>query len=374
MEDKKLELEIYEILNASRSAIDNITYSSLEKIHTDNKDSDLIILHLNIRGLLSNIIELKQLLVTLQTKMMLPDVVLLCETFLNETTKNSIKITGYNLHSIERVKKRGGGVCILVKDDIPCKIVSEYSLINDTHESIMAVLYNKYYVMELYQVPNTTELKFLEYVESVLKNLRGKNLVIGSDYNLDLLKSHLHANTAHFLNCLLEENLLPSITIPTRVTPQTATLIDNIFFTSTISTQIDVKVIETDISDHYPCLLLLTCNINPCGREGYTYQKLDKAAYSQIKAVLRKMNWVEMYKMDSVDDMSNFLTKTIINTRDTYAPLKKGTNSNNIRLANEPWLYLSILKCHDKSQQLYKTWVKSGRDRTSALYESYKNY
>ena len=49
------------------------------------------------------------------------------------------------------------------------------------------------------------------------------------DHNLDLLKCNVHKQTQALLDGLTDKNLLPTITRPTRITQNTAPLLDNIF-------------------------------------------------------------------------------------------------------------------------------------------------
>ena len=55
-----------------------------------------------------------------------------------------------------------------------------------------------------------------------------RRLIIGMDHNLDLIKSDKHRPTKEFIEVNLENELIPTITKPTRITRNTATLIDNI--------------------------------------------------------------------------------------------------------------------------------------------------
>ena len=50
------------------------------------------------------------------------------------------------------------------------------------------------------------------------------------DFNIDLLKVNIHAQTNEFVNDvdLISQGFLPKITRPTRITPHSATLIDHI--------------------------------------------------------------------------------------------------------------------------------------------------
>ena len=77
------------------------------------------------------------------------------------------------------------------------------------------------------------------------------------DHNLDLLKSDLHAPTRKLLDTLLDANMLPTITRPSRIMQHSATLIDNIFISQHLQQNFDSAIIIDDISDHLPCIILM---------------------------------------------------------------------------------------------------------------------
>ena len=52
---------------------------------------------------------------------------------------------------------------------------------------------------------------------------------MGFYQNHDLLKSHIHSQTPIFLENLLNANLIPTVTRPTRTTKGSVTLTDNIY-------------------------------------------------------------------------------------------------------------------------------------------------
>ena len=54
-------------------------------------------------------------------------------------------------------------------------------------------------------------------------------MILGMNHNLNLLKCEIHKGTHDILDLMLQHQLYPSITRPSRVTQMTATLIDNIF-------------------------------------------------------------------------------------------------------------------------------------------------
>ena len=79
--------------------------------------------------------------------------------------------------------------------------------------------------------------------------------ILGMDHNLDLLKASSHKITQEFIDLNFNNNLLPCITRPTRITKTSATLIDNIFVSQTLHKSFDSCILINDLSDHMPSLL-----------------------------------------------------------------------------------------------------------------------
>ena len=97
-------------------------------------------------------------------------------------------------------------------------------------------------------------LEIEELLSNTFKNY-SKEIILAEDFNIDLLKINEHKDTNSFYNCMTSHLLIPTITRPTRITPTSASLIDNIF-TNAWSKVTDSFIIPTDLSDHFP---ILTC-------------------------------------------------------------------------------------------------------------------
>ena len=66
-----------------------------------------------------------------------PDFILICETFLNDNNMNNYNIKGYKKECNNRINKKGGGVAILIKDNINYNIVEKLKInINNEFESL----------------------------------------------------------------------------------------------------------------------------------------------------------------------------------------------------------------------------------------------
>ena len=69
------------------------------------------------------------------------------------------------------------------------------------------------------------------------------------DFNINLLDYSTSPPVENFLNFMISHNYYPVITLPTRVTPLSCTLIENIF-SNRVDEKESTEVITTNISDH----------------------------------------------------------------------------------------------------------------------------
>ena len=78
-----------------------------------------------------------------------------------------------------------------------------------------------------YRPPNCNVRTFLkEYSNLIMSLKRNKyhEIIIGIDYNLDLLKANSHSQTNEFLELNLRKSLIPCISKPTRITHEDSQL------------------------------------------------------------------------------------------------------------------------------------------------------
>ena len=121
---------------------------------------------------------------------------------------------------------------------------------------------NKHIVIRsMYQPPNNTNETFTESILEIKYKIalekEKKELILGMDHKYNLLKSTEHKKTQKFLDTLLNKELFPTITRPTRITRSSATLIDNIFVSLNLHKKFDSPILINDMLDHLPILTLL---------------------------------------------------------------------------------------------------------------------
>ena len=113
----------------------------------------------------------------------------------------------------------------------------------------------------IYRPPDTDINSFVAIITDILSVIKAerKTCYLLGDFNINLINVSNHMPTAEFLEVMYSHAFNPLITKPTRVTGNTATLIDNIFTNS--SRNSFNGIILSDISDHFPIFCI---NITKC--------------------------------------------------------------------------------------------------------------
>ena len=226
-----------------------------------------------------------------------PDIILLCETW---HSKNSPvpEIEGYSSVHKYREHKKGGGVAILISENLNYKPRPDLELSSEVYEHCLVEVKLKtenIICCSGYRAPNTDTALFLKEYEKIAEKINRINktkVVIGLDHNLDLLNYVKHCPTREFVCINENKNLVPGIMRPTRITNISATLIDNIFVSDSYVPMIRSQIIIDDISDHLPtCVILENINIGAKERKRITTRKMSKRSINLIRNELRDVNW-----------------------------------------------------------------------------------
>ena len=147
----------------------------------------------------------------------------------------------------------------------------------------------KIVLCSMYRPPNTDLTHFITSMNSITSTLisEKKEIILGMDHNLDLLKSGSHKQTQLFLNDLLDKEIYPTITRPTRICHNVATLIDNVFVSKNLHKFFESAILIEDISDHLPLLILLKQTKLICNKPiEFETRKLNAKNINLIKQII----------------------------------------------------------------------------------------
>ena len=291
-----------------------------------------------------------------------------------------VDILNYTMISNHRMSCKGSGTAIFVRNVIPFKTQKD---LNIFHKKIIESIFvkisakngKKIIVGSLYHPPNNVPSEFttkLNELTSKVKLEKNKELILGMDDNLDLLKSGTHKPTQVFLEDLLNKNKLPTITRPTKITQNSTTLIDNIFVSEKLHHFFESAVIITDISNHLPSLSLLkqTKLLDQKLLE-FGSHNLSQAKIKTIKTKLLQVDWTNVLNSTSSNENFDKFLPKVNNIMDKISPAKMIRISVKGRYI-EPWMKQGLEILSRKKQKLYRAYLMTNsipEDR-----ERYLNY
>lgn len=292
----------YEVSNTYTNPSRYITEEGLKTFFNQNCDTCIKYLHVNSRSLKKNFKEVCNLLTISHPLTALA----ISETWLTDATHDIYHIPGYCFVSKFRVNKIGGGVGMYVNEGYCFKICENLCRMSSCIESIFIELTisanTKILLGCIYRPPNSDIILFNSEIETIL-NVANKSkynyTLIAGDFNLDLLKHETHTHTNDFLNVMLSYYMFPTIHRPTRISNNSATLLDNIFI-DTVRNSYEAAIIYNDISDHLPVAVTLeTSNITNINQtiSSKKTRCFDKQYISKFNNYLLNTNWDNVYNI-----------------------------------------------------------------------------
>ena len=228
----------------------------LKELISDKENSKgLSLLHLNIYSLPFHIAKFTNLLSELNSNF---KIIGITETRL--TTKkdpvNSIEIPNYNKEHTPAESDKGGALLYISKeinyktrDDLK---IYKKKLLESEFIEVLSDSNKNAIVGCIYKHPGLTIQEFnFDFLYPLIDKLatENKNIVLLGDFNVDLLDYESNNPTREFLDLMFSASLTPQITVPTRLTVRSKTLIDNIF-TNPVEESTISRNLECCISDH----------------------------------------------------------------------------------------------------------------------------
>ena len=195
-----------------------------------------------------------------------------------------------------------------------------------------------------------------------------KELILCTDQNIDLLKSSTNKNCQDLLDLMCDKQLLPGITRPTRITKNSATLIDNIYASFSLVKEFQSTILLEDISDHLPCMLML-CK-SKRSREPLVIKKRNLCD-ENVQSIVDDLNSVNWHYLDNIDCDTGFTSfhNKVIEIIDRHSPEYSVKISAKKKIRN-PWITVGMHRSSIALSKMYKKTVSL--DPSSDLCKNYR--
>ena len=172
---------------------------------------------------------------------------------------------------------------------------------------------------------------------------------------------------------IFQHGLIPSINKPTRVSKKSATCIDHITTNSFLKHNIQIGIVKSDVSDHFPIFMISTTRIinTPTKEEFVFRRKINDHSIKLFKNSLKNRNWEDITNTSDPNEVYDKFLKTFSSMYEIYFPISKiKIKSKNLL---SPWITKGLLKSSKRKQRLYDRFLKHRTYRNETQYKNYKN-
>lgn len=237
--------------------------------------------------------------------------------------------------------------------------IEEFSLIREDFESLVIKVFfddNKFkIIINLYRIPNSNIEVFLEWLNNMLVKLKTSNadeIILCGDLNINLINFNNHSPTNEFLNSLISHSFLPLITLPSRITQNSANLLDNIF-TNKSSDHYQSGLIYSSLSDHLPVFYL-----NVIKKKEQPISKIKKRNMSKnnielFKQKLSSNDWSPIQNDYQPESAFKKFSTEIEKKFETCFPFKN-VNQNKKRTPVNNWMTRDLLNLRNTKDKLFR--------------------
>ena len=311
------------------------------------------------------------------------DVIGISETKLlkNCKPKFDINLEGYKCFHVDTESNKGGSL-LYISDTLNSKqrpdletllyksevLESTFiEIINPHKKNIIVGCIYRHPSMDLHEFNNEYLIPFMEIL-----NKEDKKKFLQGDFNVDLLKIDEDPRSSTFFDTLTSKLFVPHIIHPTRITPTSKTLIDNIFSNCSNHEEGISGNLTVSLSDHLAQFLIIPeeAHKSPKKRNLYTHD-LKKFDRENFHSDFQKIHWPHITYLHNKDPNESFLNlhSTIDTIVNKYLPIRKMTKKE-IKHKQKPWITNEILNLIKQRDKIYKRFLKTEDELVKKIYST----
>ena len=267
------------------------------------------------------------------------DILCVSETWLTEDVLDAVLLVpGYRLFRCDRPGgRRGGGVAILVSDDL------RVSRLHDTSDgepgvealwlSVGGAGWAQVIVGAIYRPPGTLTVRLRGAIREQLEMAlaAGKPVYALGDFNVNLLSAN-SADTVHFNSLLRDFSMSQLISEPTHPHPVPSLL--DLAVTNVPSADIQVSVLPHIVADHLPIVVRPPAPRMRRPPTVISSRPWDRVDWDAFSADILNADWEPFFASDDVNDKLAIFMRIWDAVAEVHSPVTRMT----LRRPACPWL------------------------------------
>ena len=351
----------------------------ISKVVEQKNCNRLSFFHLNVKSIPKHFDELEMYINSLKLEFTM---IALTETWLDQSKQDLYNMPKYNCINRFRKQRRGGGVSLYIKNDIKFMNRPDLEYFDVEMESLFIEIDKNVFNLSsnvvvgvIYRMPNTCMEIFNDRMSDIMNIVQRERKICYflGDLNVDLLKHESHQSTAAFLDSLYSYNVFPLITKPTRVTRESATLIDHVLTNNfDINSKHVQGILCTSISDHYAIFHIAgnagitSADDIPVLKRNFTQNNMTRFTNE-----MENVDWEFIKNIDDTQTAYSVFHNLLVEKFNSCFPLKCIKKAY---YTKKPWLTAALRESIKVKNKLYVNRHKGNNpDERCAQYKIYRN-
>ena len=359
---------------------------SIQNLSRKHLPNNIKNFHLNIESFSSNKAELSVFFKCLQISF---DIICLTEVRHTNIGLIDMEFPDFNIFLDNAPSSKGakGGVALLLKKDKFDQVTeldfnANFNLKNtctdnkcQTENKWVSFKINNQKVIIgcIYRHPKGNIDHFTSALKNTISHINDNTLaIILGDINIDLMQeSDAKVNT--YINNFFEHNFIPCITLPTRITHHSATLLDHIFIKSPkklIQNKCSSGNFIADLSDHLPNFTFLDIETQSVKDRPFTRifskNKIDKFNESLIS----EPSLISPTDLTDTNSSYDIFSTNYQNLFDKYFPYVRMSKKT---FKDKPYITSGIKVSLKTKYRLYEKYLNKPNDVNKAAWKRFRN-
>ena len=232
----------------------------------------------------------------------------------------------------------------------------------------------KIIVGSIYRHPDGKLQHFNDAYAKYIQNLDGNaTCIIGGDLNIDLLQFE-KKDVNEYLSSNLENNFIPCITLPTRITEKSATLIDHIFLRlplQKIQNRVDAGNLFCSITDHLMNFILIETHTKNNKERPYVrlFTKARIKYYldnSKNDPPLLPESELVQVTNPNIHTVFSLFMKNLQNSLNKYFPLVRQSRK---QFRDKEWITEKLKSDIKKKNELYRKFTEKNTESSKQCWK-----
>lgn len=298
----------------------------------------------------------------------------------NDIQDFEINCDNYEIIRCDSHSKHTGGVLIYIRKDIRYKLVCNKNCDNNMWVLTIKVNYKKLLCGSfsvVYRSPSKSVCDFVRYFEDWCDDyldITDINTICG-DFNINFKEDSFYKNK--IVNVFSDNSLKQFVTVPTRITENSQTIIDYVLCNS----DLEIMVVNDDmVADH--ATIYFGKIIDECGNKNKIKYVSKIMNYSDEKFIekLSKYNW--NVTSNDVNDQANFLDRALKESINSFCKTIKVKDQDSmkwyskelLKMKNERDIAHSRAICYNYVSENWNIYKRKRNRYVCELRTAEKNY